>query len=65
MVVKAKEHIVNGDIFQIVLSQRFEVENPPEPFDVYRMLRAANPSPYLYYFKHKDYQIAGASHECW
>lgn len=63
MVVKAKEHIVNGDIFQIVLSQRFEVENPPEPFDVYRMLRAANPSPYLYYFKHKDYQIAGASPE--
>ena len=32
-------------------------------FDVYRMLRAANPSPYLYYFKHKDYQIAGASPE--
>ena len=63
MVVKAKEHIVNGDIFQIVLSQRFEVENPPEPFDVYRMLRAANPSPYLYYFKHKEYQIAGASPE--
>ena len=63
MVQQAKTHILNGDIFQIVLSQRFEVENPPNPFDVYRMLRTANPSPYLYYFKHKDYQIAGASPE--
>lgn len=63
MVLKAKEHILNGDIFQIVLSQRFEIKNPPEPFDVYRMLRATNPSPYLYYFKNKAYQIAGASPE--
>lgn len=63
MVLEAKEHILNGDIFQIVLSQRFEVENPPESFDVYRMLRATNPSPYLYYFKNKEYQIAGASPE--
>lgn len=63
MVLKAKKHILNGDIFQIVLSQRFEVEHPPAPFDVYRMLRATNPSPYLYYFKNKDYQIAGASPE--
>ena len=38
-VINAKEHIVNGDIFQIVLSQRFEIENPPDSFDVYRMLR--------------------------
>ena len=60
---KAKEYIRNGDIFQIVLSQRFEVENPPEPFDVYRMLRSTNPSPYLYYFKLKDFQIVGASPE--
>ena len=63
MVVKAKEHIVNGDIFQIVLSQRFEVENPPEPFDVYRCFVLPILLPYLYYFKHKDYQIAGASPE--
>ncbi len=62
-VKKAKEYIVNGDIFQIVLSQRFEIENPPNSFDVYRMLRATNPSPYLYYFKNKDYHIAGASPE--
>lgn len=62
-VEKAKEYIVNGDIFQIVPSQRFEIENPPDALDVYRMLRSSNPSPYLYYFKHKDYQIAGASPE--
>lgn len=63
MVEKAKESIVDGDIFQIVLSQRFEVENPPDSFDVYRMLRATNPSPYLYYFQTPEYQIAGASPE--
>lgn len=62
-VKKAKEYIVNGDIFQIVLSQRFEVDNPPDSFDVYRMLRSSNPSPYLYYFNNPDYQIAGASPE--
>lgn len=59
----AKEYIKNGDIFQIVTSQRFEVLNPPDSFDVYRMLRSTNPSPYLFYFKHRDYAIAGASPE--
>ena len=63
MVEKAKEKIYAGDIFQVVLSQRFEVENPPSAFEVYRRLRATNPSPYLYYFKTKDYEIAGASPE--
>ena len=63
MVEKCREHIIGGDISQIVISQRFEAENPPEPFDVYRMLRSTNPSPYLYYFDHKDYCIAGASPE--
>lgn len=63
MVRKAKEYIQAGDIFQVVLSQRFEVENPPDSFEVYRRLRATNPSPYLYYFKTKDYEIAGASPE--
>lgn len=62
-VEKAKEYIKNGDIFQVVPSQRFEVDNPPDSFDVYRMLRSTNPSPYLYYFKHKDYAFAGASPE--
>lgn len=63
MVEACKEHIIGGDISQVVVSQRFEVENPPAPFDVYRMLRSTNPSPYLYYFDHKDYCIAGASPE--
>ncbi len=63
IVNKAKEYIRGGDIFQVVLSQRFEVEDPPDSFEVYRRLRATNPSPYLYYFKTKDYQIAGASPE--
>ena len=62
-VKRAKEYIKEGDIFQVVPSQRFEVENPPESFDVYRMLRTTNPSPYLYYFDHDDYAIAGASPE--
>ena len=63
MVEQAKEYILDGDIFQIVLSQRFEVENPPDSFEMYRRLRAENPSPYLYYFQHPDYCIAGASPE--
>lgn len=62
-VKKAKEYIKNGDVFQVVLSQRFEVENAPEAFDVYRLLRSINPSPYMYYFKFKDYSVAGASPE--
>ena len=62
-VEKAKEYIENGDIFQVVLSRRVQVENPPEAFDVYRCLRSANPSPYLYYFRLRDYEIVGASPE--
>ncbi|MGE4549400.1 MAG: anthranilate synthase component I [Intestinibacillus sp.] len=62
-VKRAQHYITEGDIFQVVLSQRFEIENPPAPFDVYRCLRSANPSPYLYYFKFKEYQVAGASPE--
>lgn len=63
VVEKGKEHIKNGDISQIVLSQRFEISDSPKPFDVYRMLRSTNPSPYLYFFDHKDYCFAGASPE--
>lgn len=62
-VERSKEYIRNGDIFQIVPSQRFEIDNPPDSFDVYRMLRSTNPSPYLYYFSSKEYSIAGASPE--
>lgn len=63
MVDQAKEYIRNGDIFQIVLSQRFEISNPPDSFAVYRRLRATNPSPYLYYFHTPKYDVAGASPE--
>lgn len=63
MVKTVKRRIVAGDIFQAVPSRRFEVENPPDAFSVYRALRAMNPSPYLYYFQAPDYRIAGASPE--
>lgn len=60
---KAKEYIKDGDIFQVVLSQRMEVESDVDPFDVYRCLRTSNPSPYLYYFDFVDYQVVGSSPE--
>ncbi len=50
MVRAAKEHIVAGDIFQVVLSQRFTRETNVEPFDVYRAVRRLNPSPYMFFF---------------
>ena len=62
-VLKAKEYIKNGDIFQVVLSQRLCVETDRDPFNVYRVLRVINPSPYMYYLKFDDYSIAGASPE--
>ena len=62
-VKKAKEYIKNGDIFQVVLSQRFEIDTDVDPFDVYRCLRTSNPSPYLYFFDFIDYQVVGASPE--
>lgn len=63
MVEKAKEYIKTGDIFQVVLSQRFEQKTEADPFDVYRLLRSMNPSPYMYYYKSKDTYIVGASPE--
>ena len=62
-VKKAKEYIKNGDIFQVVLSQRFEIDTDVDPFDVYRCLRTSNPSPYLYFFDFIAYQVVGASPE--
>lgn len=50
-VVQAKEHIFAGDIFQIVLSQRFERRTFADPFEVYRALRVVNPSPYMTYLQ--------------
>ena len=59
----AKEHIRAGDIFQVVLSQRFEVDLQADPFDVYRVLRQINPSPYMYFLRHHGITIVGSSPE--
>jgi anthranilate synthase component 1 len=60
---KAKEYIAAGDIFQVVLSQRFELELSVAPFDIYRALRIVNPSPYMYFLKMPDVSIVGSSPE--
>ncbi|MBC8062081.1 MAG: anthranilate synthase component I [Clostridiaceae bacterium] len=63
LVNKAKDYIVAGDIFQVVLSQRLKIRNKVNPFEVYRRLRRSNPSPYMFYIDFEDYQVAGASPE--
>ncbi len=63
MVKVAKKKIKAGDIIQVVLSQRFEVPIKTSPFNIYRALRALNPSPYMYYLNFKDLQIIGSSPE--
>ncbi len=63
MVERAKEYIQAGDIFQVVLSQRFARPMQTQPFSVYRALRAVNPSPYLYYLDLGDLKVVGASPE--
>jgi anthranilate synthase component I len=62
-VVKAKEYIAAGDIFQVVLSQRFEVALSAHPFEVYRALRVVNPSPYMFFLKMDEQYVLGASPE--
>jgi len=59
----AKEHIAAGDIFQVVLSQRFDLDVAAEPFDVYRVLRQVNPSPYMYFVRHPSVTVVGSSPE--
>ena len=59
----AKEYILAGDIFQVVLSQRFNFDLDAEPFDLYRVLRQVNPSPYMYFLRMGDLHIVGASPE--
>jgi anthranilate synthase component 1 len=59
----AKEHILAGDIFQVVLSQRFDVETTADPLDVYRVLRQINPSPYMYYVREPELTLVGCSPE--
>lgn len=63
MVEKAKDYIREGDIFQVVLSNRIEADIEGSLFDVYRVLRTTNPSPYMFYFSSDDIEIAGASPE--
>lgn len=63
MVEKAKAHIERGDIFQVVLSQRFKAEFCGNPFSLYRKLRTSNPSPYMFYLEFDDYTILGTSPE--
>lgn len=59
----AKEHIENGDVFQIVLSQRLSADFTGDPFTLYRKLRKQNPSPYQFYIDFTDYAVVGASPE--
>jgi anthranilate synthase component 1 len=59
----AKEHIVAGDIFQVVLAQRFDFDLDADPFDVYRVLRQINPSPYMYFLRGPEVTVVGSSPE--
>jgi anthranilate synthase component 1 len=63
VVRKAKQYIRAGDIFQVVLSQRFSVKTQADPFAIYRELRALNPSPYLFYLQLNDVAVVGSSPE--
>lgn len=63
MLARAKEYIRAGDIFQVVLGQRFEKRSPADPFDVYRALRAVNPSPYMGYLQSEGCILVASSPE--
>ncbi len=63
MVEKAKKHIYEGDIFQVVLSNRLEAGYEGSLLNAYRVLRTINPSPYMFYFSSDDIEVAGASPE--
>ena len=63
MINKAKEYIKLGDIFQVVLSQRFEAKLTKKPIEIYKKLRVTNPSPFMFFFNFQDFQIIGASPE--
>jgi len=63
MVRQAKEYIRSGDIFQVVLSQRFETDVRSAAFDIYRALRVINPSPYMYYLQLDGLELVGSSPE--
>ncbi|NEG89188.1 anthranilate synthase component I [Bifidobacterium aerophilum] len=64
----AKRHIVDGDVFQVVISQRLDIDSPADPFDVYRVLRTLNPSPYMYFMaltdaQGRNFNVIGSSPE--
>ena len=63
IVLKAKEYIKKGDIFQVVLSQRFESKLTKNPLEIYKKLRINNPSPFMFFFNFNDFQIIGSSPE--
>ncbi len=62
-VLRAKEYILAGDVFQVVLSQRFSAKLDVDPFDVYRALRVVNPSPYMFHLNFGEPTVTGASPE--
>tara|TARA_B100000886_G_scaffold340063_1_gene307743 strand:- start:12 stop:1469 length:1458 start_codon:yes stop_codon:yes gene_type:complete len=63
LVRKAKSYITKGDIFQVVLSQRFERKINKRPIEIYNYLRKSNPSPFMFYFNYKDFNVLGSSPE--
>ena len=63
LVQKAKNYIKNGDIFQVVLSQRFERKINKKPIEIYNHLRKSNPSPFMFYFNYEDFNVLGSSPE--
>ena len=62
-VLRAKNYIKKGDVFQVVLSQRFETKIEKPPLEIYNTLRILNPSPFMFYFNYDDFQILGSSPE--
>ena len=63
IILKAKKYIKKGDIFQVVLSQRFEAKLTKSPLEIYKKLRINNPSPFMFFFNFNDFQIIGSSPE--
>ena len=63
LVNKAKSYIKKGDVFQVVLSQRFERKINKKPIEIYNYLRKSNPSPFMFYFNYNDFKVLGSSPE--
>ena len=63
LVEKAKKYIKRGDVFQVVLSQRFERKIEKKPIEIYNYLRKSNPSPFMFYFNYDDFNVLGSSPE--